>query len=634
MRVLFRWARRLHYIAVPLLVFIVAQIVFLAPLWEHIELKAYDNLFTLSGSRPVSDDIIIVEIDQSTYESIEAANYPYPRNYHAHLLHNLFAAGARLVVFDIQFDVERDPRQDAELMRACAQYRDRIVLAGKVEISRTGSHTMMRQVPPMKPLLWSKIPWGIVNIRTDPDGFVRRYTLFQRYKEETFYSIGVKALALLHNPPDDLDAAINHDRRQLTVSDGDSILYRVPKNSFNTTLIRYFGPARTFHRVPYYQVIDDISFDISDFDLDAYEQFILPDSVVDGKIVLIGSTLEEDHDYFSTPFYNELMPGVEIHANFLEMALHDDWLVRFPWLWLLALELVLVVGAYALFTRLRPSYTVIITVVMALLWAGLAWWMFGARSRILPVFEAPLLLVVIYIVTLIAHYMRTFREKKQIRSAFQQYMAPELVNELLKSPEHLQYGGQQKKLTVLFSDIRSFTTYTESHEATETVAQLREYLTAMVDIIIKHRGILDKFVGDEVMALFGAPIPIDNHALAACRTALDMRKRLTEMQQQWRDEGREGFEIGIGLNTAMVTVGNLGSEQIFDYTAIGDGINLGARLEALNKEYETKNKIIISEFTLEHVKDDVEVRYLDEVKVKGKNLAVKIYELIDIKDGA
>jgi adenylate cyclase len=153
----------------------------------------------------------------------------------------------------------------------------------------------------------------------------------------------------------------------------------------------------------------------------------------------------------------------------------------------------------------------------------------------------------------------------------------------------------------------------------------------MVNVIIANQGIVDKFVGDEIMALYGTPIKLENHALAACKTALQMRERLTVLQERWRTEGREDFDIGIGVNTGYAVIGNLGSEQIFDFTAIGDTINLGARLEGINKEYQTEKKIIISEFTLEKVKDLVDYNYLDEVKVKGKNKSVKIYELIGIK---
>jgi adenylate cyclase len=222
------------------------------------------------------------------------------------------------------------------------------------------------------------------------------------------------------------------------------------------------------------------------------------------------------------------------------------------------------------------------------------------------------------------------KEKKAIKKTFQHYMAPTLVKELLKSPDKLKYGGSLTEISVLFSDIRSFTTYTESHDVQDTVSMLREYLTEMVNTIIDNQGILDKFVGDEVMALFNTPVPVENHPLKACRCALQMIERLRKLQDKWRSEGKEIINIGVGVNTGNAVVGNLGSEQIFDYTAIGDTINLGARLEALNKNYQTANNIIISEFTLAHVKDFITYEYLDDVIVKGKTKPVKIYQLIDI----
>ncbi|MCD8479032.1 MAG: adenylate/guanylate cyclase domain-containing protein [Candidatus Cloacimonetes bacterium] len=258
-------------------------------------------------------------------------------------------------------------------------------------------------------------------------------------------------------------------------------------------------------------------------------------------------------------------------------------------------------------------------------------WLFSSRNILIPIMQSASAFALLYILSLILHYLKSLKEKQFIRSTFQQYMAPELVNELLKNPHKLSYGGSYQELSVLFSDIRSFTTYTESHQPAETVEILREYLTAMVSVITRNKGTLDKFVGDEIMALYGTPLPLENHALYACKTALEMRDTLTQLQEKWRSEGREIFEIGIGVNSGGAIVGNLGSEQIFDYTAIGDTINLGARLEAINKEYDTAKHIIISEFTFDLVKDHVEARYLDEVKVKGKNKAVKIYELVGIR---
>ncbi|MDZ4181576.1 MAG: adenylate/guanylate cyclase domain-containing protein, partial [Candidatus Cloacimonadaceae bacterium] len=325
-----------------------------------------------------------------------------------------------------------------------------------------------------------------------------------------------------------------------------------------------------------------------------------------------------------------LTPGVEIHANFIEMVHRDDYLSRLnPWLYLL-LELSALILLWLVYRKLKPQFGAILLIALLIAQGLLAYQLFTRQNLIIPVVQTILSIILVYVAALLNHYLETMKEKRFIRNAFQQYLAPELVTELLRSPQNLQYGGSLQEITVLFSDIRSFTTYSEKHSPQETVQILKEYLTAMVDIIVRNKGILDKFVGDEVMALFGTPVPLPNHALSACKVALQMRERLSEMQQSWIAEGRESFDIGIGINTGHAVVGNLGSEQIFDYTAIGDTINLGARLEAINKEYDTAKHIIISEFTLEHVKDLVEVNYLDEVKVKGKDIAVKIYELVRV----
>jgi adenylate cyclase len=362
------------------------------------------------------------------------------------------------------------------------------------------------------------------------------------------------------------------------------------------------------------------------------EFYSLMDSgALQDKIVLIGATIDELHDKFPTPFGGEWTPGVEIHANFVEMVKNNDYLYAVnPW-WYLVIEFFLLFLLWFIFRKFKPQLSAIALILLIAIQFYLAYRMFVGQHYMVPVVQTVLSMLLIYIASIICHYLDSIKEKRFIRSAFQQYMAPELVSELLKNPKKLSYGGSLQEVSVLFSDIRSFTTYSENHSPEETVNILKEYLTEMVSLIVENKGILDKFVGDEIMALFGTPVPLPNHALNACKVALQMRDKMTELQEKWKAEGKETFEIGIGVNTGSAVVGNLGSEQIFDYTAIGDTINLGARLESINKEYETAKHIIISEFTLAHVQDFVETRYLDEVKVKGKNKAVKIYELIRLK---
>jgi len=224
------------------------------------------------------------------------------------------------------------------------------------------------------------------------------------------------------------------------------------------------------------------------------------------------------------------------------------------------------------------------------------------------------------------------RQRLWTKRAFQRFVSPEVVEQIMDNPAALQFGGEIRPLTVLFTDIRDFTGFTERHQPQEVVQMLHEYLTKMVDQVLAQQGTLDKFIGDAVMAIFGAPLPQPDHAERACRAALGMIRELETLQARWATEGREPFRMGVGINTGEMVVGNLGSEQLFDYTVVGDGVNLAARLESLNKEYKTTLPIIISESTYLAAKDVLEVRRLGEVTVKGKSQAVVIYELCGVRD--
>ncbi|MBT5420141.1 MAG: adenylate/guanylate cyclase domain-containing protein, partial [Candidatus Cloacimonetes bacterium] len=350
--------------------------------------------------------------------------------------------------------------------------------------------------------------------------------------------------------------------------------------------------------------------------------------------VLIGLTAVEFHDTHHTPFFsenNQLMPGVEIHANFLETVLRSDFLKRFPIIPYLLFILIFTMLLFIVNSLIKPTISVFINIVLIVVYIWFSYFLFITKQMLIPILEIPVIIIIIYIVGLVTQYIQTVRERKFIKQAFGQYIAPELVEELIKDPKKLEYGGVQREVTVLYSDIVAFTPYTESHSPKETVDILREYLTEMVDIITENKGTLDKFVGDEIVAMFGAPVELDDHAFYACKTALEMRQRMNELQEKWESENRDPFEIGIGINTGVVTVGNLGSEQIFDYTAIGDNMNAGARIEALTRDYETENNIIISDSTFEQVKDKINANFIDDATVKGKKIIIKIHELLSVK---
>ena len=616
------------YVIISFILFVIFRILFITNFWHNLEHKASDVFFMLRGEREISGDIVIVEIGDDTFNILNE-RWPFPREYHAKLIENLEMAGASQIIFDIEFTERTNIDSDSKLAATIAKY-DNIILSGKLIRTQYNNSVREQLLSPISLLTQTGTKWGTVNISADPDGFVRRYELFQKRAKEIKLSIGAIAMAH-HYKLDILAEDIENFPKFFKIGSN-----FIPKVTSKSASINYYGPARTFNTYDYADIIDDSTFTTNfekelETDVDQYYQLA---GNFKNKIVLIGLTSVEFHDTHHMPFFsenNQLMPGVEIHANFIEMVLRNDYLKRFPMIPYLLFIFIVTILLFIFNSLIRPTISVFINMALVIGFIWFSYFLFSAKQTLIPILEIPILIIIIYIVGLVLQYIQTVRERKFIKQAFGQYIAPELVEELIKDPKKLEYGGIQKEVTVLYSDIVSFTPYTESHTPKETVDILREYLTEMVNIITENKGTLDKFVGDEIVAMFGAPVDLEDHAYYACKTAMEMRHRMTELHEKWESENRDPFEIGIGINTGVVTVGNLGSEQIFDYTAIGDNMNAGARIEALTRDYETKNNIIISDSTYEQVIDKVEAKYIDDATVKGKKIVIRIHELLSIK---
>ncbi len=618
----------IKYVIISFILFFIFRILFITNFWHNLEHKASDVFFMLRGEREISGDIVIIEIGDDTFSTLNE-RWPFPREYHAKLIENLEMAGASQIIFDIEFTERTNINSDSKLAATIAKY-DNIILSGKLIRTQYNNSVREQLLSPISLLTQTGTKWGTVNISVDPDGFVRRYELFQKRAKEIKLSIGAIAMAH-HYKLDILSEDIENYPKFFKIGSN-----YIPKVTSKSALINYYGPARTFNTYDYADIIDDSTF-TTDFEkelgtnLDQYYQLA---GNFRNKIVLIGLTSVEFHDTHHMPFFsenNQLMPGVEIHANFIETVLRNDYLKQFPMIPYLLFIFIVTILLFIFNSLIRPTISVFINMVLIIGFIWFSYFLFSTKQTIIPILEIPVLIIVIYIVGLVLQYIQTVKERKFIKQAFGQYIAPELVEELIKDPKKLEYGGVQKEVTVLYSDIVSFTPYTESHTPKETVDILREYLTEMVNIITENKGTLDKFVGDEIVAMFGAPVDLKDHAYYACKTAMEMRHRMTELHEKWESENRDPFEIGIGINTGVVTVGNLGSEQIFDYTAIGDNMNAGARIESLTRDYETKNNIIISDRTYEQVIDKVEAKYIDDATVKGKKIVIRIHELLSIK---
>ncbi|WP_456442790.1 adenylate/guanylate cyclase domain-containing protein, partial [Caldithrix abyssi] len=258
---------------------------------------------------------------------------------------------------------------------------------------------------------------------------------------------------------------------------------------------------------------------------------------------------------------------------------------------------------------------------------GLISILFFTKGHLLIPITTPVLVILFSFISQISYqYILSQQEKRMLRGVFSHYVPEKLIQEIIAHPEKLALGGEEREVTVLFSDIAGFTTLSEHMKPAELVTQLNEYLTAMTNVILRHDGIIDKFEGDAIMAEFGVPVHFEGHQKAACLAALEMQQELKKLNRKWQQADKPLFEVRIGINTGIVIVGNMGSEKVFDYTVIGDHVNLGARLEGANKAYKTK--IMVSNFTYEAVKEDFIFRPLDLIRVKGKTKPVQVYELI------
>ncbi|HTH13223.1 MAG TPA: adenylate/guanylate cyclase domain-containing protein, partial [Spirochaetia bacterium] len=345
-----------------------------------------------------------------------------------------------------------------------------------------------------------------------------------------------------------------------------------------------------------------------------------------GKILMVGSfSSGMADDEKNTPMGQ--MYGVEMHANALNTILTRNFLVPVPG-WIPGLVLLVAILLVS-FLSSRASALVSLLVTVLLLACGLVatYLMFDQWSVVYPYTSFFTGVLVTFLLVVVYRALTEEREKRKVRNVFSKYVSPDVVTELLAHPPEL--GGVDKELTVLFSDIRGFTSLSEGMSPQELVNHLNEYLTAMTDIIHQYKGTLDKYVGDEIMCFWGAPLEQADHAVLASKCALKMMEVLGQMNAKW-PENRQ-IRIGIGLNSGIMTVGNMGSQGRMNYTLMGDNVNLGARLEGTNKEYLTS--VIISENTYHYLGDQAVVRELDNIRVKGKNRPVLIYELLDFVGG-
>jgi len=636
----------LYSLLISIIAILIALILGQTTTFESLEHDLVDYRFKMRGNIDISDSpIIILAIDDQSDESTPS-RWPWPREYFAHVIENLIEAGVKAIGIDIIFEqADFSPGgdlSDQKFADILAQ-NDNVVLAGKL-IVPPGRLDIISLVPPYEKFIDTGVSWGLVSFDLDQDGFYRRYLVGQSYNDLVYGSFAAELLKIYKDL--DPNTSVQDLENHFVLGS-----YSIPKINSYSSIINYVGPSGTFPRYSFDSVLDDVDFDlIIDFDLDSFddpgdEELGLPPGLLlsgnlKDKIVIIGSTVVEHHDDFPTPYLQtrddeghlvqSLTYGVEIHANMLQMILSENYLYSFPYFWELLLMVLLSVLVFII-TRYLPTFGgIFVTALLFTLYFVFAFVLFGQWNTIIQISTPILVILLTFGGHTIYRYVLSQHEKKMITGAFSHYVPAKVVDQILADPDKLSLGGDERVVTVMFTDVAGFTSISEKLSPKELVKLLNEYLTEMTDTVLAHDGIIDKYEGDAIMAEFGVPVHYDNHAFMACKTAIEMQKKLIKMREKLKKEGRPELRARIGINTGEVIVGNMGSRDVFDYTVMGDPVNLGSRLEGANKFYGTD--IMISEFTYDHVKDDFYTRELDLIKVKGKDEPIKVFQLIASKN--
>ncbi len=562
---------------------------FLAGYFVSLQSVFSDKLYS---ERTHSSEITIVAIDNESIGKI--GRWPWDRSVHAEFFKKLAAFHPRAVGVDIAF---LEPTAEDTLLAQSLFSLEGAVIALEADVRTGTSGNLIAETirPPAESL--RAVNAGLANTPVDEDGILRAVPLEIRSDTKKYPALFTAILQQYYGNED--------------------FLTSIPKRADGSMLINFAGGPGSFAVIPYSRVLTGEA---------RAEDFA-------GKIVLVGATASDLHDEQLVPTSRgELMPGVEIHANAIDTVLSRSFLreqARGQTV-LLILALSLLCGF--LFTKLRIFQAIVSALLLGIGYIIAVIAAFD-RGLIMNIFYPLSAIALCFLSVIVVKYIFEGRERRKVRGALSQYISKEVVEEVLKQGE-LKLGGSKKNITVMFSDIRGFTSISEALGPEKLVELLNGYLTAVTEVILKRRGVVDKYIGDAVMAFWGAPLEEKNHAYLACVSALEM-SAAAETFSGAQGEGTPPIKTGYGINTGDVIVGNMGSHQRFDYTAIGDAVNLASRLEGLNKEYGTE--IIASSMTIEAIQKSGKLgefayRFLDRVIVKGKNEPVPIYEILNFKE--
>jgi adenylate cyclase len=649
-----------------LLTFLLLQVQFIGSQIDLLEQKMIDARFQFRGStlekNKKIDDIIILDIDEKSLNKLGQFS-KWPNSYFASVVDILSQGSAAAVGFDIFFpendsltldileiyvkkisdeidlpitkpkleEILKHTSTDQIFAQSLAnasnvylamfdQNIDIMVKTTKKELPKNVYKYHLTKLP--KSVVQTKNPFppiplladsakriGFAHINNDKDGVIRYYPLLFQYEDSfiTNFSLQI-ALDLLKVEK------IKYDKKKLYLLNNNNDEIIIPLDSKDRLLINFYGKKRSFRYISFCDVLSHR----------------IPAKYFKNKIVLIGPSAYGLEDLKTVPL-DQSYPGVELHATLIYNILNNQF-ITYPSTLLYYLSIWLFIGlSILMFNFLSPYKSVFLLILLNVAIWIFTLFLFDAVNVLFEYMPAMISLNIAFVIFIGYQYKTQIKERKRIKNTFEKYISGNLVKEVLQHPEDLKSGGKKKEVSVVYTDLADFTTMCEKNDPAVISSFLTDYLTRCTQTIIDNSGMLDKYIGDAIVAIFGVPIEIENYTLKACMAALQIQKITNQIRQDYTDNPYFANLITrVGISTGELIVGNMGSKQIFDYTGIGDLMNFGSRLEGLNKYYRTR--ILINENTRNSLPPEFLTRRIDTVRVKGKMIGENIYELIEHSD--
>lgn len=631
-------------LSLSLSIFLSAIYIFFPNLPDSLDNRLRDYLFTIRGELLHNQNVVIVDIDETSIKSL--GQWPWSRDKLAKILENLTLANVGIVGLDIVF-AEEDRTSPHKILQDLKIYKKDVPnydleFANVVEnspvilgyqfdlVKKDNVNAKVPQIPAIfiekdKPqdnksyLIEAyntilNIPQiqdkayssGFFNNIPDDTGIIRSVPLIISYDDTIYPSLALEVIRVIN---DTQKVVVQYDENGISNIFLDDI--SIPTDRYGRMLINFRGPERSFKYISAIDIYNN-SFDKSE---------------IDGKIVLIGTSAAGLFDLRATPF-DSIFPGVEVHANIIDNILMQDFIYKASWL---DGANILIIFVLSIIVVMLTTYTTfwanpIIFISFSISYLFLVYNLLFDYGIVLNILFPIATVLIASIMTTLFDYFYNIKKEEAIKAKFASKVSKNVMDDILKNIDKNEFSAKSKEVTIFFSDIRGFTNISEKLDAKELISFLNRYMQPMSEIIIKYQGTIDKFIGDAIMAYWNAPIDIKNHCDLALKASLEQLEVLEKLNVELQKENLPKIDIGIGLNTGTVIVGEMGSSLRSDYTVIGDTINLGSRVESLCKYYDSK--LNISNFTKDKLQEKYIFRFLDLVKVKGKNEPVEIWQVL------